>query len=102
MAQAFIGGAVDAICAAKPYAMQTVAARKGASVLSDGSDLYGPQYADCVLALRSPMLDKQPEALGSIIKALLTAQQQIETDRAGALKDAAATTKPRWPHSTSR
>jgi NitT/TauT family transport system substrate-binding protein len=91
MAQAFIGGAVDAICAVEPYATQTVAARKGSSVLTDGTDLYGPQYADCVLAVRTPMLEKQPAVVRSVIKALLTAQHQIETDRAGALKETVGT-----------
>ena len=91
MAQAFIGGAVDAICAVEPYATQTVAARKGASVLSDGTDLYGPQYADCVLAVRTPLLEKQPEVVRAVIKALLTAQSQIETDRVGALKETVGT-----------
>jgi NitT/TauT family transport system substrate-binding protein len=86
MAQAFIGGAVDAICAVEPYASQTVAARKGAAVLSDGTDLYGPQYADCVLAVRTPLLQKQPEVVRAVVKALFKAQQQIEADLPGALK----------------
>lgn len=87
MAQAFIGGSVDAICAVEPYASQSASARKGSSVLTDGTDLYGPQYADCVLAVRTPLLQKQPEVVRAVIKALFTAQQQIEADRAGALKD---------------
>lgn len=86
MAQAFIGGAVDAICAVEPYASQSMAARKGAMILSDGTDLYGPQYADCVLAVRTPLLQKQPEVVRAVIKALLTAQSQIETDQTAALK----------------
>lgn len=85
MAQAFVGGAVDAICAVEPYASQTVAARKGASVLSDGTDVYGPQYADCVLAVRTPLLHKQPEVVRAVVRALFKAQQQIEADPAGAL-----------------
>ena len=86
MAQAFIGGAVDAICAVEPYASQSAAARKGATVLSDGTDVYGAQYADCVLSVRTPLLQKQPEVVRAVIKALLTAQSQIEADQAGALK----------------
>ncbi|MDA7418693.1 ABC transporter substrate-binding protein [Xenophilus arseniciresistens] len=85
MAQAFIGGAVDAICAVEPYASQCAAARKGARVLSDGTDLYGPQYADCVLAVRTPLLQKQPAVVRAVIKALLTAQSQIESTPAAAL-----------------
>ncbi|MEC5396323.1 ABC transporter substrate-binding protein [Uliginosibacterium sp. H1] len=91
MAQAYIGGAVDAICAVEPYAAQTVAARKGSSILTDGTDLYGKQYADCVLAVRAPMLEKQPEVVRAVIKALMTAQQQAEQNRSAALKDTVGT-----------
>lgn len=86
MAQAFIGGAVDAISAVEPYASQAAAARKGATVLSDGTELYGAQYADCVLAVRNPLLQKQPEVVRAVIKALFLAQQQIESDLPAALR----------------
>ena len=55
LAQAFIAGALDAICHIEPYATQCVLGRKGATVLSDGVDVYGKGYSDCVLAAaRSP------------------------------------------------
>ncbi|TBW38970.1 transporter substrate-binding domain-containing protein [Siculibacillus lacustris] len=87
LAQAFMTGAIDAICHIEPYATQTVQATKGASVLSDGTDVYGKGYSDCVLAVRTPLLEKNPEVVRAVIKAMFTAQKQSETDREGAIKD---------------
>lgn len=87
LAQAFIAGALDAICHIEPYATQCVQQRKGATVLSDGTDLYGAGYSDCVLAARVPLIEKNPAAVKAVIKALMLAQSQAETDKAAALKD---------------
>jgi NitT/TauT family transport system substrate-binding protein len=87
LAQAFISGALDAICHIEPYATQTVMATKGATVLSNGTDIYGKGYSDCVLAVRTPLLESNPEAVKAVIKALFVAQRQSETDRAAAIKE---------------
>jgi NitT/TauT family transport system substrate-binding protein len=87
LAQAFIAGALDAICHIEPYATQCVQQRKGATVLSDGTDIYGAGYSDCVLAVRTPLIEKNPAAVKSVIKAMMTAQSQSETDKMAALKD---------------
>jgi NitT/TauT family transport system substrate-binding protein len=87
LAQAFIAGAVDAICHIEPYATQCVTSRPGAKVLSDGIDLYGAGYSDCVLAARIPLLEENPAAVRAIIKALMVAQNQAETDKTAALND---------------
>jgi NitT/TauT family transport system substrate-binding protein len=87
LAQAFIAGAVDAICHIEPYATQCVLGRKGATVLSDGTDLYGNGYSDCVLAVRTPLLEKNPAAVKAVIKALMVAQSQAEANKEAALKD---------------
>ena len=87
MAQAFIGGAIDSMCHIEPYASQSLASRKGSSVISDGTDLYGEGYSDCVLAVRTPLLEKNPAAVKAIIKALFVAQSQAEADPEAALKD---------------
>lgn len=87
LAQAFIAGAIDAICHIEPYATQCVQSRKGAAVLSDGTDVYGPGYSDCVLAARTPLLESNPKAVKAIIKALMVAQAQAEADKAAALRD---------------
>jgi NitT/TauT family transport system substrate-binding protein len=87
LAQAFLAGAIDAICHIEPYATQCVTGRKGATVLSDGTDLYGKGYSDCVLAVRTPLIEKNPAAVKAVIKALMVAQSQAEADKAAALKD---------------
>ncbi|NPU63539.1 ABC transporter substrate-binding protein [Bradyrhizobium sp. 83012] len=87
LAQAFMAGALDAICHIEPYATQCVQQRKGATVLSDGTDLYGKGYSDCVLAARTPLIEKNPAAVKAVIKALMVAQSQAEADKAAALKD---------------
>jgi NitT/TauT family transport system substrate-binding protein len=86
LSQAFIAGALDAVCHIEPYASECLAV-KGATVLTDGIDLYGPGYSDCVLAARTPLLESNPAAVKAIIKALMTAQSQAETDKDAALKD---------------
>ncbi len=91
LAQAFIAGAVDAICHIEPYATQCVTSVKGASILSDGTDLYGAGYSDCVLAARTPLLEENPKAVKAIIKALMVAQSQAEKDKDAALKDTVGT-----------
>jgi NitT/TauT family transport system substrate-binding protein len=87
LAQAFIAGAVDAICHIEPYATQCLTSVPGATILSDGTDLYGPNYSDCVLAARIPLITENPAAVKAVIKGLMTAQMQAETDRPAALKD---------------
>ncbi|MDR3372584.1 MAG: ABC transporter substrate-binding protein [Ancalomicrobiaceae bacterium] len=87
LAQAFLAGAIDAICHIEPYATQCATGRKGASILSDGTDVYGPGYSDCVLAVRTPLVEKNPAAVKAIIKALFVAQAQSEKDKEAALKD---------------
>ena len=87
LAQAFMVGALDAICHIEPYATQCVQQRKGATVLSDGTDLYGKGYSDCVLAARVPLIEKNPAAVKAVIKALMVAQSQAEADKTAALKD---------------
>jgi NitT/TauT family transport system substrate-binding protein len=87
LAQAFIAGAIDAICHIEPYATQCVQQRKGATILSDGTDLYGKGYSDCVLAARTPLIEKNPGAIKAVIKAMMTAQSQAEADKTAALKD---------------
>ena len=91
LAQAFIAGAVDAICHIEPYATQCLTSRKGSTVLSDGRDIYGRNYSDCVLAVRTPLIEKNPQAVKAVIKAMFVAQGQAETDIDSALKDTVGT-----------
>ncbi|MEA3115003.1 MAG: NitT/TauT family transport system substrate-binding protein [Caballeronia sp.] len=87
LAQAFIGGNIDAMCHIEPYATQALKARPGAVQLSNGVDVYGANYTDCVLAVRSKLLHENRDAVKSLIKAMMVAQHQEEQDRAAAVKD---------------
>jgi NitT/TauT family transport system substrate-binding protein len=91
LAAAFINGGIDAVCHIEPYATQCLTSRKGATVLTDGRDLYGRNYADCVLAARIPMIEKNPQAVKAVIKAMFVAQSQAEKDPAAALRDTVGT-----------
>ncbi len=87
LAQAFIAGAVDAICHIEPYATKCLEERKGSSVLTDGKDLYSNLYSDCVLAVRTPLIEKNPKAVKAIIKAMFQAQADVEKDVDAALRE---------------
>ena len=87
LAAAFINGAIDAVSHIEPYATQCLQERPGATVLTDGLDLYGKGYADCVLAARTPLMEENPDAVKAVIKAMMTAQLQSEQDTAAALAE---------------
>lgn len=86
LASAFIVGAVDAISHIEPYATQVLRAVKGSHKLTDGIDVYKAGYTDCVLAVREDLITAQPAVVKALIKGLMRAQYQAETDRASAVK----------------
>lgn len=86
LAQAFISGSIDSMCHIEPYATQALNARPGAVKLSDGTDVYGPGYTDCVLAVRTDLITQNPKAVKALIKGLFVAQQQAEQDRPAAVQ----------------
>jgi NitT/TauT family transport system substrate-binding protein len=77
--EAFKAGAIDWICTIEPYATALVNDVPGAVRLSDGRDIYGPGYTDCVLACRSSLLKDNPSALKAVIKGMMKAQLMAET-----------------------
>jgi len=87
LAAAFLNGAIDSVCHIQPYAMQCLKERAGSTVLTDGIDLYGKGYADCVLAARTPLLEENPDAVKAVIKAMMTAQLATEQDTLSTLED---------------
>jgi NitT/TauT family transport system substrate-binding protein len=87
LAQAFISGAIDSMSHIEPYPTQALKAREGSSVLTNGTDIYGKGYTDCVLAVRTKLLEDEPQAVKALIKALMTAQAQAEQDRPAAVKE---------------
>ena len=76
MAQAFIAGSVDMICHIEPYATQALEGVQGATVLSDGTDVYHKGYTDCVLAVSERLIEENRDAVKALIKALMVAQQK--------------------------
>jgi ABC-type nitrate/sulfonate/bicarbonate transport system substrate-binding protein len=85
--EAFKAGALDWICTIEPYASALVNDVKGAVMLTDGTDLYGKGYTDCVLACRSSLIKDNPEGLKAIIKAMMQAQYDAETQTEAVLKE---------------
>ena len=58
--EAFKAGALDLICTIEPYGTALLNDVKGAVMLSDGIDIYGPGYTDCVLAVRTELIKENP------------------------------------------
>jgi NitT/TauT family transport system substrate-binding protein len=77
--EAFKAGALDLICTIEPYATALLNDVKGSVMLSDGIDIYGPGYTDCVLAVRADLIKQKPAALKSLIKGMMKAQYMAET-----------------------
>jgi NitT/TauT family transport system substrate-binding protein len=83
--EAFKAGALDWISTIEPYATSLINDVKGSHRLSDGTDIYGKGYTDCVLACRSALIQQNPAALKGLIKGMMKAQLMAETDPAGVL-----------------
>lgn len=83
--EAFKAGAIDWICTIEPYATALVNDVKGAVRLSDGRDIYGPGYTDCVLACRANLIRENPAGLKAVIKGMMRAQLMAETKQQEAL-----------------
>jgi NitT/TauT family transport system substrate-binding protein len=77
--EAFRAGALDWICTIEPYGSALVNDVKGAHMLSNGIDLYGKGYTDCVLACRSDLIKQNPTGLKALIKGMMKAQSIAET-----------------------
>jgi NitT/TauT family transport system substrate-binding protein len=77
--EAFRAGAIDMICTIEPYGSALLNDVKGSVKLSDGLDIYGRGYTDCVLAVRSDLIEKNPAGLKSLIKGMMKAQLMAET-----------------------
>lgn len=89
--EAFKAGALDWICTIEPYASALVNDVKGAVMLTDGTDMYGKGYTDCVLASRASLIKDNPVALKGIIKAMMQAQYDAENHSDEVLKELVGT-----------
>ena len=85
--EAFKAGAIDWICTIEPYASALVNDVKGAVMLTNGIDLYGKGYTDCILAARSSLMKDNPAGLKAIIKSMMQAQLDAETQTDDVLKE---------------
>lgn len=79
--EAFKAGAVDWICTIEPYGTALLNDVPGAVKLSDGTDIYGKGYTDCVLAARSSLIEENPKALKALIKGMMKAQRLAESEQ---------------------
>jgi NitT/TauT family transport system substrate-binding protein len=83
--EAFKAGALDWICTIEPYGTALLNDVKGSHKLSDGTDIYGKGYTDCVLGVRADLIKQNPAALKALIKGMMKAQAIAESDPAGTL-----------------
>ena len=83
--EAFRAGALDWICTIEPYGTALLNDVPGSVMLSDGTDIYGKGYTDCVLAARNTLLEENRDGLKALIKGMMIAQQMAESDPATAL-----------------
>jgi NitT/TauT family transport system substrate-binding protein len=79
-AEAFRAGAIDLLSTVEPYGTALVNDVKGAVMLSDGTDVYGKGYTDCVFAVREDVIEGNAKAVKGIIKAMMQAQLMAETE----------------------
>jgi NitT/TauT family transport system substrate-binding protein len=77
--EAFKAGAIDWICTIEPYGSALLNDVKGSHKLSDGTDIYGKGYTDCVLACRTDLIKQNPDGLKALIKGMMKAQSLAET-----------------------
>jgi NitT/TauT family transport system substrate-binding protein len=89
--EAFKAGALDFICTIEPYASALLNDVKGSVLLSNGVDIYGPHYTDCVLAARTSVIEEHPEDLKALIKGMLKAQLMFEQQREQILSELVGT-----------
>jgi NitT/TauT family transport system substrate-binding protein len=81
MVAAFKAGSIDIASTIEPYGSELLNDVNGSVLLSDGVDIYGPEYTDCVLAASTALLARDPNSVKALIKAMLKAQLLWEQDR---------------------
>jgi NitT/TauT family transport system substrate-binding protein len=55
-------------------------------MLSDGIDIYGKGYTDCVLAVRASLIKENSAGIKSLLKGMMMAQHMAETEPEEVLK----------------
>lgn len=89
--EGFKAGAIDMVSVIEPYGTALLTEVPGAVKLSDGIDIYGPNYTDCILAASSELVEQNPALLKTLIKAMMKAQALTEQDTEGTLNKVVGT-----------
>lgn len=84
--EAFMAGAIDWVCTIEPYGQALLEGKPGSVMLSDGRDVYGKWYPDCVLTARNSLINEKPELVKAILKGMMQAQYEAESNREETLK----------------
>jgi len=99
--EAFKVGALDFICTIEPYALSLQNDVKGSVMLSNGVDIYGPRYTDCVLAARSSLIEQQPEDISSANSSVPTTRPRSKMPGSGRKSSRLESTSAPRPTSSS-
>ncbi|UDL96000.1 ABC transporter substrate-binding protein [Lichenihabitans sp. PAMC28606] len=59
---------------------------RGATLLSDGTDVWGPDYPDTILVARRSVVDTAPDQIVTVIRAMLRAERMIGDHPRSALR----------------
>jgi NitT/TauT family transport system substrate-binding protein len=89
--EAFKAGALDWICTIEPYASSLLEDVEGSHLLTDGKDIYGPHYTDCVLCVRDELIAEDPGAIKALIEAMMKSQLAFEQDTQTVLEEVVGT-----------
>lgn len=89
--EAFKAGALDWICTIEPYGSALLNEVEGSHMLSDGKNIYGANYTDCVLCARDELIAESPEAIKALIKAMMKSQLAFEQEREKVLEEVVGT-----------
>ena len=89
--EVFKAGGIDLYSAIEPYASTALGDVEGSHLLTDGVDIYGPGYTDCVLVARSDLISDKPEAIKALIKGMMRAQAMAEADPQAVLEKVVGT-----------
>lgn len=85
--EAFKAGSLDWICTIEPYATALLNDVPGTHMLSDGQNIYGANYTDCVLCARDSLIAENPGAIKALIEAMMKSQLAFETEREAVLEE---------------
>ncbi len=89
--EAFKAGALDWICTIEPYATSLLQDVEGSHLLSDGKDIYGANYTDCVLCARDELIAESPDGIKALIEAMMKSQLAFEQDTQTVLDEVVGT-----------